>query len=176
MEDRADKPFTGDWYDERNARRRELYRTDPEYRKRTNKQSRDTYREGKCKGVPFDPTTNIDLIRGEKSVGKLRTLIDGKENVLTFTKEEVSQIFQRPVKQIQGWAYDGRIPDTRLSGRVPGVERVWLSVYSAAEVYAMVKSLGPFLADLLYLRKDNIEAIRSCREAVHNARYNEDRP
>jgi hypothetical protein len=166
-------PYTGGWYDERNKRRKKRYRTDPEYRAAANQQARNGYRKAAGVNKPFDPRNNAHMLEpGENCAGTMRELMSrpGKPKVLTFTKEELARIFQRPEKQVRQWAADGRIPAAMVKGRNPGHERQWVDVYTALEAKAIVNTLGWFLADLHYFRRDHAEAIDATRAAVADAR------
>lgn len=161
--------YTGDWYDERNERRREQYHTDPEYREKMNKLARDGYRDNHGQKKPFDPRVNLSKL---ESFGTFR-VIDGDTKpgeLLTFTKGELAVVFARPAKQVQQWAWDGRIPPPAKQGKVEGKERNWIDVYTLAEARAMVEALGPFLADLIYFRRDNVDAIKAVHDAIEKVR------
>lgn len=166
-------PYTGDWYDERNKRRKERYRKDGEYRATANRQARDGYRKAAGVNDPFDPRENAHMLEpGENSAGTMRELMTrpGKPKVLTFTKEELARIFQRPDKQVRQWAADGRIPAAMVKGRNLERERQWVDVYTQIEARAIVMTLGEYLADLHYFRRDHAEAIDATRAAVADAR------
>lgn len=159
--------YTGEWYQQRNERRKEKYHTDPEYRETANKLARDGYRENHGKQRPFDPRDNLPALA---SFGTERTLDHGEMIKLTFSKAEVAAVFNRPVKQIQQWAADGRIPASVQRAKVVGKERNWIDIYHEDEVRAMVEALGPFLADLIYFRCDHVDAIKAVHEAVAGVR------
>lgn len=171
-------PYTGEWYDKRNERRKERYHKDPKYRAEANKAARDGYRKARTSTdarEPFDPRRNLSMLdpASPNCVGKLRTLKDKPEvgAVLTFSKSELAEVFDRPAKQIQTWALDGRIPSPIIRARCEAAgERVWLEVYSVAEARALVNALGPHLAELIYFRMDNTAAIDDARNAVTKAR------
>lgn len=168
-------PYTGKWYDERNKRRRDRYRKDSKYRRSANKAAREVYRKGVGAGEPFDPRTNGHMLdAGPTCVGRLRTVRGGSYDfpILTFTKAELAEVFQRPVKQIQQWAAsnDRRIPSPVLRGRDEETERTWIDVYTQEEAKAIVRSLAPYLADLFYFRSDHKEAIEAVRAAVASVR------
>jgi hypothetical protein len=167
-------PYTGKWFDERNARRRARYVKDADYREKANVAARHGYRDAAGTAPPPDPTGNMHMLNfGDTCVGKVRN-IQGREGraVLTFSKAELAQAFERPTKQVQQWAAgsDTRIPSPVHKARVIGEERVWLDVYTAPEARAILSSLAPFLKDLLYFRQDHKEAIDACRKAVAQAR------
>lgn len=169
-------PYTGKWYADRNERRKQRYHSDPEYRVKANKDARDGYR--KARGPenvrdPIDPRPNLHMLQpGPTCAGKLRTLKDhpGAGPVMTFTRKEIGEVFGRPGKQLQVWGLDGRIPLPMLSARCESTERSWSDVYTVPEVRAMVEALGPYLAEVVYFRIDNKEAVEACRKAVAAAR------
>lgn len=166
-------PYTGEWYDQRNERRKERYRQDRAYRETANQQARNGYRKAAGVREPFDPRTNAHMLEhGPDCAGTLRELINrqGKPKVLTFTKEQLARIFDRPDKQVRQWAADGRIPAAMVKGRNLDFERTWVDVYTQIEAKAIVMTLGAFLADLHYLRRDHAEAIDATRAAVADAR------
>lgn len=166
-------PYTGEWYDKRNERRKERYHKDDDYRATANKQAREGYRKAAGVREPFDPRNNAHMLEpGENSAGTMRELMTrpGKPKVLTFTKEELARIFDRPDKQVRQWAADGRIPAAMVKGRNLDHERQWVDVYTAIEAKAIVMTLGQYLADLHYFRRDHVDAINATREAVADAR------
>lgn len=161
-------PYTGEWFNERNKRRKENYHSDPEYREKVNAASRENYREKADVDLPFDPRDNRDLYT---SYGKLRQIEGGSSNAeLTFTKAELAEVLGRPVKQVQQWAQDGRIPKTVTRAKVVGTERNWLDVYTPAEVVALIDAIGEHLSQFVYYRTDHIDAIRAVHDAFHDLR------
>lgn len=165
-------PYTGAWYDERNERRKKRYHNDPDYRSTANKSAREGYRKTAGVREPFDPRQNIGMLEpGEGCAGTMRALshIPDAGPVLTFTKAELALIFNRPTKQIQQWAADGRIPSPMVRGRSTA-ERTWTEVYTQAEARAIVDALGEFLSQLIYFRTDHREVIDACRAAVTKVR------
>lgn len=160
-------PYTGKWYDDRNERRKNRYHSDDNYRTTANKAARDGYRSTRGKSEPLDPRKNLTHLA---EIGKVRLLENGEGKALTFSKAEVADVFERPTKQIQQWAADGRIPPTAIKAKVEGVERNWLDVYSEAEVRAIVEALGPFLSELIYFRCDHVDAITAVHDAVVKVR------
>jgi len=174
MSDKSERgPYTGEWFDERNKRRQERYATDEKYREKVNKAARDGYRKAKGKSEPVDPRNNLDMLElGEGFIGKLRSLRGRTEagKVPTVSKAELAVVFERPAKQITTWVFDGRIPNPIITARDEASERQWIEVYTVPEAKAMVGALGPFLAELIYFRNDNKEAIDAAREAITKVR------
>ena len=166
-EDTGRGPYTGDWFDQRNERRREEYHTNEDYRAKANKDARDGYRNSKGTQRPFDPRQNLDKL---ETFGTMRLLEHGEAEALTFTKGEVAAVFARPAKQIQQWAQDGRIPATVERAKVPGKERNWIDIYHLDEVKVMVEALGPTLADLIYFRCDHVDAIKAVHDGIDKVR------
>ena len=161
--------YTGKWYDERNEKRREQYHTDADYREAANKSARSGYRQAKGVAEPFDPRKNLHLL---PTAGKLRSY-EGKEFEgvkVSYSKAELATIFDRPTKQIQQWAADGRISPTIHRAKDVGRERNWIDVYTLAEAKAIIDALGPFLSDLIYFRCDHVDAITAVHEAVDKVR------
>jgi integrase len=161
-------PYTGAWFDQRNRKRKENYHTDETYRANANKAARDGYRKSKGTATPFDPRKNLDRL---ESFGTIRHVLDaGTEPMLTFSKSELANVFERPAKQLQQWAQSGRIPATKLRGRVVGKERNLIDVYTPDEARAIIETLGPFLSEMIYFRCDHVDAIRAVHEAVEKVR------
>lgn len=161
--------YTGEWFDKRNEKRREQYHTDGEYREAMNKAARSGYRAAKGTAEPFDPRQNLHKL---PTAGKLRSY-EGKEFEgvkVSYSKAELATIFDRPTKQIQQWAADGRIPPTVHRAKDVGRERNWIDVYTLAEAKAIIDALGPFLADLIYFRCDHVDAITAVHEAIDKVR------
>lgn len=168
-------PYTGEWFDKRNKRRRERYVKDANYRETANVAARHGYRNSSGTLPPTDPMDNIHMLNPQSKsfVGHARTLKDGRA-LLTVSKTELALVFDRPAKQVQQWAgSDTRIPTPVIKARRVLVERSWQNVYSLAEAKAIVTSLAPFLKDLLYFRQDHKDAINACREAVSDVRVRE---
>lgn len=163
-----DKPYTGDWYDQRNQRRKETYHTDPEYREKVNSESRDGYRERAGVEMPFDPRDNRAKY---VSMGKLRQIENEGDNAtLCFTKSELADVLGRPTKQVQQWAADGRLPPPVKRGKVVGMERNWIAVYTPEEVGAIIDSIGEHLSQMIYYRKDHVDAIKAVHVAIDGVR------
>jgi len=160
-------PYTGPWFDDRNERRKERYHSEADYRSKENKAARDGYRKAAGSPEPFDPRTNVWKFA---SFGSLRD-VDGSTDgaVLTFSKSEMADLLGRPVKQVRTWIADGRLPKTAVRARGKN-DIVMLDCYTQKEAAAIIESLGPFLADLLYFRKDNAAAITSVYSAVDEVR------
>lgn len=162
-------PYTGKWYDERNERRKKRYRTDAEYRKTANAAARNGYRNSVGGADPPDPMDNISMLDdGPGCVGSLREVKGYPHPTLTFSRAELALVFDRPAKQVQQWASgnDKRIPSPILKGRIVGVERLYVDVYTQDEARALVTALAPFLKELHYFRADHKEAILAARAAV----------
>lgn len=160
--------YTGGWFAERNVKRKERYHSDATYRERANRDAREGYRRVAKTNMPFDPRTNLGTY---VSMGKLRTVENGGDEVqLTYTKRELAAVLGRPLKQIQQWSADGRIPATVTRAKAEGWERNWLDVYTPAEVRAILDALGEFLSYMIYFRKDHVDAIRAVHDAVDAVR------
>lgn len=162
--------YTGDWYDERNKRRKEAYHSNPKLRSDLNASSRDGYRDRAGVKMPFDPRINIGK---EAAFGTVRTVRGGPDDgkdMLTFTKAELGKMLGRPTKQVQQWAADGRIPQNNIKAKKEGVDHVPLDAYYEPEAVAILVSLGSHLANMLYFRTDHVDAIRAVHDAVDKAR------
>lgn len=172
-DDTSRGPYTGEWYDKRNERRKKRYREDAEYRKTANAAARNGYRNSVGGNDPPDPMANIAMLDdGPQCVGSLREVKGRTIQWLTFSRAELAEVFGRPAKQVQQWASgnDKRIPSPMLKGRIVGVERLYVDVYSQAEAKALVIALAPFLKELHYFRADHKEAIMAARKAIADVR------
>ena len=162
-------PYTGEWFDERNKRRKARYREDAEYRTKANKAARDGYRNAVGGPQPPDPYANLALLEaGPLCAGKSRQIHGSNRPRLTFTRAELAVVLNRPVKQVMQWASnnDKRIPSAILKGRVAGVEKFYFDVYTQAEARAIATTLAPYLKELHYFRADHKEAIEAVRYAI----------
>lgn len=168
-----------EWWKARNARRRQRYAEDTEYREGALKMSRSTYRS-KSPSQPFDPRINLAKL---DDFGKVRmvTFPDGRRfERWCMTKADAARVLGRSTKLFYHWINDGRFPDTVLVSSESfirdyrskkGVQITQpVGVYAPEEVVAAVHALGQHFTRVHYYRVDHVQVREEVFTAVRNAR------
>ncbi len=169
------RDYGTDWHDQRNARRRERYDKDPDYRAGVVTRSRRTYRNKSSAGLPDDPRKQ-DITK----FGKVRA-VNGMGEVMCFTKGEMAKLFDRTVKLFYMWVSSGRFPDAvsiatdypvirdySTKKDVPIPQKV--AVYILPEAEAAMRVLGLHLSQVHYFRSDHNNVIAALRQEIAGAR------
>lgn len=158
--------FTGDWYDERNARRRARYRKDKATKDIARQKSRDAYREKV--GIEAKMPKMSEFKARLTDNGDTRLVSPQGVEVKCYTCEEVGAVFDTNVKQVRRWIESDKLPAPVLKTILNG--RFATKVYSHPEVVAMVSVLGAHFEQVLYFRNDHTQVIHDLRDAVKKAR------
>jgi len=171
------RKYGTEWHDQRNARRRERYDKDPEYRAGVVTRSRRTYRNKSDAGLPDDPRKQ-DITK----LGKVRSVdLPGGGEMLCFTKGEMAKLFDRTVKLFYMWVSSGRFPDAvTVATDYPAVRNYStkkdvpipqkVAVYTLPEAQAAMRILGLHLSQVHYFRSDHNSVIAALRQEIEDAR------
>lgn len=176
-----------EWWNDRNARRRERYAKDKAYQVQRRAMSRENYREGKKSVGTFDPRQNLANI---DQFGAVRKVQDAAGNVTErwcLTRREMAALLGRNLNLFYLWTRDGRFPPAVLMAIDYSTQRDYkdkqgnvvktgvvvphpVECYTSEEAIAAVNALGPHLAYVAYYRHDHDDAKRKVAEAVAAAR------
>lgn len=164
MPERKHGHFEDGWWEERNARRRERYSRDEQFREAQKAKSREAYREKT--GLPTMKAA--DYHANFQAAGQKHRLGPKEVTVTCYTCEEVGEIFSTTAKQVRRWIETGRVPPPSYSVRVKNNSLA--RVYLHPEMKVIVEVLGAHFENVLYLRKDHVEVIDELHERVEAAR------
>lgn len=155
------------WGEARNARRRERYHNDPEYRARIQEQARKKFLE---RGTPKESLRLHGIKDKISSYGKVRevTMEDGAvKSMMVLTSEELANVLGKTPNMVYRWRSSKKLP----YGVMTAVEgRAVVTVYSEAEVYAMVSVLADHFGRRLYYHDSHEETRKALFTAVDKAR------
>ena len=159
----------------RNARRRERYEQDPDYRAKHRAKSLDYLREQHGISTDFrDCRANIDIL---DAIGDVRTVKwDGGEYLTLTTEELAKALGEYSVTNVRRWITNGQLPEpvvpcdvqTDTFGRKG--ETTEMFVYLEDEIKALMEVLGPHQTDYHYYRKSHRATIEKVFEAVNAVR------
>lgn len=169
------RDYGTDWHGQRNARRRDRYDKDPDYRAGVVTRSRRTYRNKSAAGLPDDPRKQDITMMGKERV------IEGKGEILCFTKGEMASLFDRTIKLFYMWVSSGRFPDaTHIATDYPVIRDYStkkgvpipqkVAVYTLPEAEAAMKVLGWHLSQVHYFRSDHKLVIATLRQEIKDAK------
>ena len=173
----AQKEKEAKWWRERNARRREQYQTDKEYRKNRQEKSREWWRQNNSVGDGKSCLENQDKLY---SIGEIRTVYfpDGDSYwLLCFTLEELADALGGYAKQVMyRWCSQGQLPhpvyqaDAYVNsfGRKRFPTKV--NVFLEDEVRAIMEVLGPHQKVYRQYRTSHTSVISAIQDAVDKVR------
>lgn len=158
--------------EERNARRRARYQTDPDYREQVNDRNRQNYRESSG-GVDLrDASNNLKILKG---LGTKRE-VDGGDVILTFNAKEAAEVLDGYNEQfIYRCLRDGRLPPMLLEAHDEvdarhGKRKVSVKVYSEGEMRAIARIMSEHQQKYSYYRKSHTDTTNALFEAVEEFR------
>lgn len=157
------------WGEQRNARRRQRYKDDPEYRERV---TRGIHKNlVKKRGIP-STFTHLGKVKDKiAKYGQVRkvTLPDGsKTDMLVLTTEEVANLFDRDLNAIYRWRNSGKFPEgvmTCVSGKLT------VQVYSVPEIKAIVGVLREHFRDNFCYHSVHFKTKEAVVKAVTEVRH-----
>jgi len=170
---------------DRNARRREMYAQNDEYRQKQIEASRKTYRDER--GVEMfsclDRLSDLDSY-GERRTAILRDATGSEilrlEHELTFTMRELAELLGYAMPVVYRWKSRGLLPAplaysliTILKGKCAPYD-TWATVYLEGEVEEIVKIIGTHQQSVRYFRTtdtETIDALKDALAAVRDKRY-----
>lgn len=127
------------WGPDRNARRREKYQQDKEYRQRTIRQVRDSYRKNRtAEGSAVRSDSCEENISKLAEIGEVRDVViaDQSRRMLTFTVEQAAVAFGRNQQVLYRWFKSGLLPHPIIAVRNRRNRLQW--VYVEAEMREML--------------------------------------
>ncbi len=176
MTKKAKKKPTKNWYPEyaiaRNEKRREIYNTDAEYRRKAIEASRAAYRAAVGMRTK-DCRKNISKLDkiGTKRQVRLGQLKEAKTlTVLSFVGAELAKALGYSPLTVYKMQKDDRIPAPVFLTAVNAVAPQSQLVYIKEEVLAMMDVLGKHQQQIAYYRTTHIETINAMDAAVQKAR------
>lgn len=155
------------WGEERNARRRERYRSDPAYRQKAIQQSRKKFEDRDVNEDAQHLTQVRDKIA---SYGQVRevSLPDGTvRQMLVLTSDELATVLGRTPNMLFRWRSSGKVPYGILQTRVGKTNA---QAYSVPEVAAMVDVLKDHFTERYYYHDSHTETIQRLFTQVINTR------
>jgi hypothetical protein len=160
------------WGPDRNARRRERYRQDAQFRAQTVQKVRDKYRkEREDAGAAVrqdDCRTNLDRLH---LIGQERELHAGGQpavQALTFTVDELGEALTRNAQVLYRWISSGMFPTPAF--KALNARNRWQAVYTEAEARALLGVFGEHQTRSQYYRAFHTETRDSLFAAVLAAR------
>lgn len=154
------------WWQERNARRRKRYATDPDYREAQVEKTREQYRKGR---KLMARTSCLDNLSTILHFGEKRTVTVDEEVRLriTFTTEELANALNRNVEVIYRWFRKGMFPDPVI--KLVEVDNQHGYVYTLPQMQKLVEVMGSHQQRTPYYRQDHTDTRAALFEAMDAA-------
>jgi hypothetical protein len=159
------------WGPDRNARRRERYQQDNEYRQQSIKQVRDHYRQSRtAAGLDVRSDDCEENISKLAEIGAVRDIINACQSrtLLTFTIEEAAIAFGRNQQVMYRWLKSGLLPPPVLTAR--NNRNRLQSVYVECELREMLDVFSAHQKLSQYYRSYHVETQNSMFAKVDAAR------
>jgi len=160
------------WGPERNARRRERYQKDAEYRAKAIQQARDLYkRERLAEGSEAreeDCRINIPDLPQIGVVRELRVDDEHSVRMLTFTCDDLARAVSRNPQVIYRWMQAELLPTPIYKAK--NHRNRWQEVYTVAEVRAIMGVFGEHQKTSQYYRSFHTDTRDLMVAAVKDAR------
>lgn len=158
------------WGEERNARRRQAYATDPQRRANLQQAARLAYRqqqEAEGQSVQFeDCRQNIPNL---PQIGQVRVVRfpDGASlTTLSLTLEEFGLAIGRETKVVYRWLREGMFPRPALVSKIGTRDQ---GVFSAIEATALLEAFAVHQQDYHYYRIEHVETTERLFAAAEKA-------
>jgi hypothetical protein len=142
------------WGAERNARRRERYRQDREYREKTIQTVRSAYWRTRVEeGAPVrqdDCRANLESLNLIGQVRELRAGAQPMVQALTFTMDEAGEALTRNAQVLYRWIMADMLPGPVYEAR--NHRNRWQAVYTEPELRALLEVFGDHQTRSQYYR------------------------
>lgn len=170
------------WGADRNARRRERYQQDKQYREKTIQQVREGYRRNRAEdGLDVREDDCIESLPKLPQIGQIREVrITDEQTVrlLTFTVDEVAVALTRNQQVLYRWIKADLLPPPAFEAR--NFRNRWQAVYTVPEVRAMIEVFSEHQKLSQYYRSYHEEtrakffsAVLAARDKVQKGALNE---
>jgi hypothetical protein len=139
------------WGDKHNARRREKYAKDKEFRQGEINRMRVRNRQG---ADYADPREHLADLEAKAST---RPIFDGTMATTTkpcFTTEELAELLGRQTQALYRWRASGKFPHGRFKTKIGAATK---QVYTLAEARAVIEVLGAHFAATPYYHPSHTE-------------------
>lgn len=160
------------WGPEHNARRREKYSSDPEYRHKTIQGVRARYlKDRESQGAEVRRDNCLDNLAALPTLGQIRELKNhegGTTLALTFTKEEMAAALSRHPQVFYRWLQADLLPAPAHEARNP--RNRWQAIYTEPEVQAVLQVFGAHQQVSQYYRVHHSDTRTRMFDAVMAAR------
>lgn len=157
------------WGEERNARRRELYRTNKEYREAARQNTRETYRKNReAAGVIVRDDECAESIPILDTIGDTRTITKNGDTTLTLTVEEMARALNRNQQVLYRWFANDMLPRPIVTASTGG-NRTQL-VYTEVEAVAILTGFSEHQKHSQYYRERHDDTRENIRSLVETAR------